>query len=149
MRNRAWRAAVVLSALTIAGCSSKSPLDRLLADLESRIEDRDAAAVVELLAPEFQAQNGMKPAMVVEELKRYFFAYESLDVQLSEVAPEGDPPRRVSVRVDMSGKPKQIGGLAGMVPDLAAYRFDLDLVPKDDALRISGARWERVDRTGP
>lgn len=141
-------AGLVLSLLGLlaAGCSPKTPLEKLLADLETGIEDRDAAAVAARLVPEFQAENGMRPPMVAEELKRYFFAYESLDVLFSEVAPEGEPPRKISVRVDVSGKPKQIGGLAGMVPDLAAYRFDLDLASREGRLLVSGARWERVDR---
>jgi hypothetical protein len=82
------------------------------------------------------------------ELQRYFFGYESLDVTFSDVAPDGEPPQKVSVRVDMSGKPKQIGGLAGLLPDMAAYRFDLDLAEKDGTLRVAGAAWERVDRVG-
>lgn len=134
--------------LAVSSCSRKSPLDRLLARLESSIEDRDTAAVVAHLAPEFQAQNGMRPANVAEELRGYFFAYESLDVLISEVVPQGDPPAKVSVRVDMSGKPRQVGPLAGLAPSLAAYRFDLDLVSKQDGLLVAGARWERVDKVG-
>jgi len=93
-------------------------------------------------------QNGMSRAAIQDELRRYFFAYESLDVSFSDVAAEGEPPRKVSVRVDMSGKAKQIGGLSGMLPDVAAYRFDLDLAPVDGKLLVSGAAWERVDRVG-
>ena len=139
---------VALAAATLA-CSPKSPLDRLLAGLESAVEDRDAAAVVSHLAPEFKAANGMAAGQVAQELRQYFFAYESLDVMFSEITPEGEPPARVAVRVDMSGKAKQVGPLAGVAPDLAAYRFDLDLVSRDGRLLVSSAKWERVDRTSP
>jgi hypothetical protein len=141
---------IVLSALLAASlaCSSRSPVERLLAGLETEIEERDAAGVAEYLAPEFKAENGMTPPTVAFELKRYFLAYGSLDVSFSEAVPEGDPPRKLSVRVDMSGKPRQIGGLAGMLPDLAAYSFELDLVSRDGKLLVAGATWKRVDRVG-
>jgi hypothetical protein len=144
-----WTRIVLVSMLaTAAACSRTTPLDRLLAGLENTIEDRDAVGVAAHLAPEFKAENGMAPAAAVAELKRYFLAYESLDVAFSEATPEGEPPQKLSVRVDMSGKLRPIGGLAGMLPDVAAYRFDLDLVARDGKLLIAAARWQRVDRVG-
>jgi hypothetical protein len=142
------RLIVVLLLAATAACSRQTALERLLAGLEDGIEARDTDGVAAHLAPEFKAENGMTAATVVFELKRYFLAYESLDVAFSEAAPEGDPPQKVSVRADMSGKLRQIGGLAGMLPDVAAYRFDLDLVTRDGKLLITGARWQRVDRVG-
>lgn len=142
------RVAVLWTLAAGVACSRPTPLQQMLDGLEDAVEDRSAEAVAEYLAADLQAQNGMSRPMALAELKRYFFAYQSLDVSFSEVQPEGEPPSKVSVRVDMSGKAKQIGGLAGMLPELAAYRFDLDLASKDGRLLVSGARWERVDRVG-
>ena len=146
------RKRIVLALLAVwsaSSCAAKSPLDRLLHDLEARVEDRNAEAVVELLAPDFKAENGMSRAEVQGELKRYFFAYESLDVSLSEIAPSGAPPTHVSLRVDMEGKVRQVGGLGDLMPGLSAWSFDFDLVTKDGRLLVSAARWTRIDRPQP
>ena len=147
MRAPRGRLVVLAAVLALAACARKPPLERLLTDLEAKIEARDAAGAAAHLAPEFVAENGMGHAAAADELKRYFFAYESLDVVFSVISSEGDPPRTASLRVDMSGRAKKIGGLAGLFPEIAAYRFDLDLVFRDGRLLVAGGRWEPVDRT--
>jgi len=150
MTLRILRALAALLLVAAAGaCARRAPLDVLLAGLEGAIEARDADAVARHLAPEMTTANGMSGKMAISELKRYFLAYKSLDVSLSEIAPEGDPLRKVTVRVDVSGQARQFGGVAGMLPDVAAYRFELDLVAKDGKLLVSGASWQRLDRAGP
>jgi hypothetical protein len=146
MKPRALALAVALAqALLGAACARRPPLEQLFVDLEREIEKRDAAAVLDHLAPEFRTESGTTRAQVADDLKRYFFAYESLDVAFSELTPHA--PLAISVRVDMSGRPKQIGGLAGLFPEVAAYRFDLDLVERDGKLLVAGGRWEPIDRS--
>jgi hypothetical protein len=142
----AWALMIALAAF---GCRAKSPVERLLADLESHVEDRDAEAVGTLLAPELRAANNMTKTDTVAEMKRYFFAYESLDIHVSDVVATGEPPTKIALRVDMEGQAKQVGGLGGLVPGLSAWRFELDLVEREGRLLINGARWERVDKGGP
>jgi hypothetical protein len=135
---------LLAAAWPACGGTPRSPLERLLADLEERVEDRDADEVAELLAADFAA-DGHTRASVPAELRRYFFAYEGLDATFSEVVPEGSPPQRVSLRVDLSGQPREVGGLAGLLPAVSAYRFELGLEDEGGALRIRSARWERLD----
>jgi hypothetical protein len=153
MMVRSNAAAVLLAAglgavLTLS-CARKPPLAQLLADLEAAVEARDVGNVSKLLAPSFQAQDGLTAERVPEELRRYFFAYESLDVMLSEVVPGGTPPTSVSVRADMSGKPKELGALAALAPSAAAFRFHFGLAEKDGRLVITSARWDRLDNPTP
>lgn len=131
--------------LTLAGCADKPPLERLLADLEVRVEARDTDGVVKLLAADFKGQDGIVRATVPGELRRYFFGYESLDVTFSDLTPDGTPPHSLRLRVDLSGRPKDVAGLAGLLPAISAYRFELGLRSTGERLEITSARWERID----
>ena len=82
----------------------------------------------------------MGRAEVGGELRRYFSLYKSLEAGLAEVVVE----RRaggatVRFRASVAGKPKDIGGLAGLVPDTARYRFELTLVGEGRDLKIAKA----------
>ncbi len=137
---------VALMAVLVTACGKPpTPLEQLLSDLEDRVEARDAEGVTELLAPEFSGEGGLRRAAVPAELKRYFFAYESLDVTLSGVEAD-DPPRKVTLRVDLEGRPKEVFGLDNLVPAASAHRFVLELAGDGGPLRIKAANWERIDR---
>jgi hypothetical protein len=146
-RMRLTQLALVLSALAAAACSGPplSPVEQLLADVEAKVEDKDADGLGKLLAPEFTGPGGLKRAGVPAELRRYFFMYDSLDVTFSGPLVEGAPPASVKVRVDLSGKPKDVGGLAGLVPDLAAYDLELGLRAEGERLLITRAAYARID----
>jgi hypothetical protein len=133
-------------ALALACRKETDPIRLLLDDLTEAAEDRDAEAVLERLAPDFQGQNGLRRVDAGAELKRYFFAYEKIDVTLADVAvePAGDVTR-VRLRAELSGKPKDIGGLQGLLPALSAYRFELDVKPGGKAWVVTRASWERLD----
>jgi len=149
LRGATARLAAAVLAVGVVTCAKKPPLEQLLADLEAAVEARDVGAVTSLLAPNFQAQDGVTAVRVPEELRRYFFAYESIDATVSEVMPTGTPPTSVSLRADLAGKPKSIGALGALLPALSAFRFELDLAPRDGRLVITSARWERLDRPAP
>jgi hypothetical protein len=130
----------------VVGCRKETdPIRLLLNELEEAAEARDAEAVLKRLAPDFRGQNGLSRSDAGAELRRYFFGYEKIDVTFSDVLVEPDGnTARVRLRVDFSGKPKDIGGLEGLLPALSAYRFALDLKRGDDWL-VGGATWERLD----
>jgi hypothetical protein len=126
---------------TLLGCGSpKDPVQALLDDVVEAAEARDAGRVVERLAEGFQGSGGMGRAEARATLQRYFAAYESVVVTVYDVQAEGR--QRVRFRVDFSGRPKQIGGLAGLLPSAAAYAFDLELASEGGRLAIARGSWE-------
>jgi hypothetical protein len=140
------RLGLVLVALALACRKETDPIRLLLNELEEAAEARDAEAVLKRLAPDFRGQNGLARADAGAELRRYFFGYEKIDVTFSDavVEPAGNTAR-VSLRVDFSGKPKDVGGLQGLLPAISAYRFALDLKSSGDGWLVGGATWERLD----
>ena len=130
-------AAVVLLVATATGCREKSdPVRQTLDRLTAAAKDRDAGDFVANLAPNFQAADGTGRADAEVTLRRYFAAYERLDVRISDVSIErAADAARVRFRADLSGKPRSIGGLEGLLPATSAYRFDLRLSPG------AGGRW--------
>jgi hypothetical protein len=136
---------VVVSAVAAACGGSRDPVERLLVDLEAAAEDRDAGAVLEHLAPGFHGRGGLDRTGAGAELRRYFGLYREVEVEVSEVRVAGPDRRRVSCRIDFSGRARSVPGLEGMLPGTSAYRFELDLVPDGSRRRIVAAAWERLD----
>jgi hypothetical protein len=125
-------------------------VDRLLASLVEAAQERDAEALLTHLDPAFQGQGGMGRAEAGALLRRLFAAYQSVEVLVSETeraAAEGGT--RVLTRVDFSGRPKNLPGLAGLLPDAATYRFELRLREADGRLAVAAASWQRIDVTAP
>ena len=55
---------------------------------------------------------------------------------------------RVRLRADLSGKPRKIGGLEGLVPSSSAYDFELRLVPEGGAWKVAWAQWNPAQGGG-
>lgn len=131
---------------TLACSRERDPVKALLGEIEEAAEARDAEAVLKRLATEFQGQGGLRRVDAGAELRRYFFAYEKIDVTLSDVVAEKEGENtRLRLRADFSGKPKNIGGLEGWLPALSAYRFELTLVGSGSRLLVARASWDRLD----
>jgi hypothetical protein len=126
---------------SLPGCGApKDPVQALLDDLVEAAEARDAGRVVERLAEAFQGSAGMTRAEARTTLQRYFTGYESIGITVYDVEVEGQ--HRVRFRVDFSGRPKQVGGLAGLLPSAAAYRFALEMASEGGRLVVSRGSWE-------
>lgn len=135
---RALCAAVLALAVTLAaGCGpATDPVQQTIDGIVAGAEDREAAAIVERLSPDFQAADGSGRVDAEATLRRYLAAYEKLDVRISELTIErASGAARARFRADLSGSPRKIGGLEGLLPQSSAYRFDLRLVPS------SGGHW--------
>jgi hypothetical protein len=147
---RSFRAtpAVTLLALLAAfatGCGEKSdPARQALDRLVAAAKARDAGDFLSSLAPDFQAADGTGRADAEAMLRRYFAAYERLDVRISDVSIErAAGAARVRFRADLSGKARSVGGLDGILPSSSAYRFDLRLTPAEGGRwLVSWASWE-------
>jgi hypothetical protein len=78
-------------------------------------------------------------------LRRYFAAYEKVNLHLYEVTIErGEGTVRARFRLDFDGRPLQFGGLSGFLPPSAMYRFDLGLRQVQGRLMVAEAAWEEV-----
>ncbi len=141
---RRIRGAVLLGALAIlAGCGGGGdPVRDSLDAIVRGAGARDANAIFEHVAPEFQAADGSGFADAKATVDRYLAAYESLSVSIRDVRIErSEGAARVRFRAEMSGKPRRIGGLDGLVPSSASYDFDLRLVQQGGAWKVAWAQW--------
>ena len=141
MRRHTGLLAAALLAAACAGCGApKDPVQALLDDVTSAAEDKNADRTVARLSERFQGTGGMGRAEARVTLQRYFAAYESVDLTVYDVQAEGH--ERVRLRVDFSGRPRQVGGLAGLLPSTAIYRFELELATEGGRLVVLRASWE-------
>lgn len=134
----AWRAAALgLAVALAAGCGPQSdPVRAAIDGIVHGAEERKADAILERLSPDFQAADGSGRADAEATLRRYLAAYEKLGVRISELKVErAAGAARAKFRADLSGSPRRIGGLDGLLPRSSAYRFDLRLAP------AGGGRW--------
>lgn len=111
----------------------------MLHDICSAAEDRDAAAVGERLAEDLQGEGGMRKVEAVATVRRYLAGYDRVDVEIYDLQRAEDG--RVTFRADFTGKPKDVGGLAGLLPETAVYEFELELAGEGDELKVRRASW--------
>jgi hypothetical protein len=147
-RRTLFRAIGLIALLAAAGCGAKGdPARRTLDEIVAAAQKRDAGAVVERLAPDFQAADGSGRAEAEATLRRYLAAYERLDVRISDVTIErAAGAARARFRADLSGNPRKVGGLDGWLPRKSVYRFDLRLAPQGAEGRwlVTWAGWEEA-----
>jgi hypothetical protein len=133
--------------LAVAACRNEDPAAARVRSLARAAGRRDAAAIVGALSPSFEGTLGMRREDVGAELSRLFAAYASVDVSIVDLATERFPEFTLARFVaEFRGTVRRIGGLEGMLPSSARYRFELRLVPDGRELRIATARWEEIDR---
>jgi hypothetical protein len=138
---------VCVLAATLLACGPKrDPIETLLLELERGAEARQASVIEGALAPEFKGRDGTPRADVAQMLRRYFVAYETVNLEVYDVVIErqSEGAARVAFRVDFNGRPLQLGGLAAMLPPAAMYRFDLGLRLEGQRWLIATADWEEV-----
>lgn len=136
----------LLAASAVSCGEKKDPVRQALDRLVAAANDRDSGDFSENLAPDFQAADASGRADAEATLRRYFAAYENLNVRTSDVSVErAADAARVRFRAELSGKPRSIGGLEGLLPARSAYRFDLRLAPdKGGRWLVTWASWENA-----
>jgi hypothetical protein len=139
-------AALVASAAGVTGCGArKDPVQALVDDLEAAAEDKSADGIRERLADDFRGQGGIDRAEAVSMIRRYLAGYEKVDLEVYDLSVQrGDGSADVTFRVEFSGHPLSIGGLGGLLPPGAAYRFDLHVAERAGAWKVERAAWEAV-----
>ena len=148
---RRIRGTILLGLLAIlAGCGGGGdPVRDSLDTIVKAAGARDANALFEHVAPEFQAADGSGFADAKATVDRYLAAYETLNVSIRDVRIErSEGAARVRLRAEMSGQPRKIGGLDGLVPSSASYDFDLRLVQQGGAWKVAWAQWNPTSASG-
>lgn len=150
MRNRplVLTSAIVVTVLAAlaSGCSKKGdPIRETLDAVVKAANARDVEALLDNVATDFEAADGTGRLDTKLRLEQYFSAYEILDVSVSDVQIErGEEAAFVRLRASMSGQPRKVGGLEGLVPSSAKYDFELRLIQEGKAWKLAWAAWAPV-----
>jgi hypothetical protein len=144
---RTGRLFLLVSVLLVTACT-RAPRDPVLDCLNGAAkaaESRDADGVLARISERYRdAAGGKADAALL--LKRYFAAYESLSISLADVAVQrGDASARARFTVRMSGRPRAVAGLEGLLPRASRWRFDVRLEPEKGGWKITDAAWERLE----
>jgi len=142
LTRRAWLAAV---AATACARAPADPVPALLDELTAAAEDRDAERFSARLSDAFRGNGGLSRADALALLRRHFAAYESIGLSVYGVEVErGDDSATVRCVVEFSGKARSLGGLQGLLPPSAVYRFALETENESGVWRVRLAEWEPV-----
>jgi hypothetical protein len=147
---RAVLTSIVAALAAACGHRSADPVRAMVDDLVDAAEERDADAVLARLSGGFQAQGHLSKPDVAASLRRYFAAYESIDLEVFDMLSEpGDAGgTHVRVRVGFTGTAQKAFGLQGLLPPSAVYAFDLDTRDEGGQWRVTRASWEVLPGPG-
>lgn len=135
---------VLAVGLACAG-TPDDPVEELRIALEEAAEDRDAERFGERLSEDFRGPRDLPRAEALAALKRYFAAYESVDLEVFGVEVDRDGSRAdVRCVVEFAGRARSFGGLKGLLPPAAAYRFELAVGEEAGVWRVQRAAWEPI-----
>lgn len=148
MRLRVRAAFLAASALVPAGCARvpRDPATECLRAAVAAAEKRDADAVMALVSETFRDAEGGRKADAAALVRRYLGAYESLALTLSDLAIERGPAAaQAKFKVRMSGRPRAVGGLDGLLPRASRWSFDVRLEKEPGGWKIASAAWTPLD----
>lgn len=144
MRTPLLAVAAALALMLACSREPSDPVRGLVDELAAAAEARDADRFGARLSEQFRGQ-GMSRADSLATLRRYLAAYESVGVEIYSFEAEREAgTAHVRCEVDFSGNARRIGGLEGLLPPSAVYRFELDAADEGGTWRVLGARWEEV-----
>ena len=143
--SRKLGALLAIPLVVCLACREKSdPVRDVLDRMVRAAEARDAAGVVEHLAPDFRDAAGSDIGEASATLRRYFAAYETLSLRVEDLTIERAPEAaRARFRVAFSGRARKLGGLDPFLPSASTYSFDMRLVPEGDRWKVAWAAWEK------
>jgi hypothetical protein len=138
--------AVAVTLLTSCGREARDPVRETVNRVAAAAESRDAGAVAGCLSAGFRDADGGGKADAADLLRRTLAAYESISLTLTDVAIErGLEAARATFRVGMSGKPRAVSGLEGLLPRTSRWRFELRLELEKGSWKITWASWRRLE----
>jgi hypothetical protein len=123
--------------LVLAACANEDPIARVVADVAGAAEDRDAGEVMEHLSPSYERR-----AEVETTLRRYFFAYDTMDIRVRNLQSTVSGAQAfVTFDADLLGTPKTIGGMDQYLPRSSTCRFELVMREESGEWKITSANW--------
>jgi hypothetical protein len=109
-------------------------------------EARDADGVMSRVTGGFRDADGGGKVDAAALVRRTLAAYESLSLTLSDVAVERGPAAaQAKFKVRMSGMPRTVGGLDGLLPRSSHWSFDVRLEAGTGGWKIVWASWTRLE----
>ena len=142
---RALALHVCVLLLLAAGCREKAdPVRATLERIRKAAEARDPAGVLENLTSDFRDDTGGGAGEVSEALRRYFAAYEVLNLQVRDLTIERAAEAARPLPRRLLRPAAKIGGLDELLPSASAYNFDVRLVPDGKRWKVAWAAWKVV-----
>ncbi len=135
--------ALTLTLSFAAGCGPPAdPVKQTLDDLSRAANHRDAKALLDLVAADFQGADGSRKSDLESSVRQLFAAYESLDVTVRDLTVERSEGAALArFRVELSGRARKIAGLEGLLPSSSSWQFETRLAPSGDRWRVTWASW--------
>jgi hypothetical protein len=79
-------------------------------------------------------------------VRRTLAAYQDLSLTLSDVAIERGPSSaQAKFRMQMTGRPRAVGGLEGLLPRSSRWSFDARLEAGPGGWKIASASWTQLE----
>lgn len=123
--------------LVLVACANEDPIVRVVADVADAAEERDAGEVMEHLSPSYEGR-----AEVETTLRRYFFAYNTMDINVRNLQSTISAEQAfVTFDADFLGTPKTMGGMDQYLPRSTTYRFELVMAEEAGEWKITSANW--------
>lgn len=142
-----WRRVLALlllgAALLLAACSKDDPqasLDATVQRLQDALEDKDAAAVLDLLDPKFRAQDELDREWARKTMALMFLRYQNVKVIAVTRNSRVDP---AAGRIGRTEAQVLITGAQGLIPERASpYALQLEWWREGDDWKLRDLRWE-------
>ncbi len=134
------------TAVLAGGCSAQDPataIEQLIEETEVAAESRDTGHFRRLIADSYVDARGNDREQLINLIRGYFLANQSIDVlsRIEAVELSGDDAAEVVVLAGVLARRPGAGLLDGF--DGRVYRLELELVENGGDWQIIGASWER------
>ena len=139
----AWAALALLIACSRDADSPTAQIRALVTQAQTAAEARDARSLRALIAEDYADAHGYDQKAVENLIRLHILRNQSIHllIRIRDIAFPQPDHATVSVAAAMAGRPvANPGDLVGINADL--YRFDLELVRRDDAWQVQRAAWE-------
>ncbi len=147
-RPRGAALAAACGVLFFLGSCSRAPRDPVTECLDGIVAaagKRDADAVLARVSESFRDAGGGDKAEAALLVRRSLAGYESLSLSITDLAVErGGASAQAKFVVRMSGRPKAVAGLEGLLPRSSRWRFDVRLASDKGGWTITDAAWTRL-----
>jgi hypothetical protein len=131
-----------LAGLLLVSCGRRDEVTEPITRVVAAVEKRDADEVARWLTQGYHDSEHADPAAVVARVKQLVFGYERLKITVSRLHVEDlGATRRARFRAELSGTPKNLPGLEGLLPRSSAWDFEVSLVNEGGRWLIATASW--------